>query len=113
MLLQNRVWILGGDLLNVHAARGGCHEDGLAFGAIDENAKVQFFVDRQRFFDQQAAHDAALGAGLVRYQFHSEHLAREFAGFVHRLGDLHAAALAAASSMNLRLDHYSARARVE
>ncbi len=107
VLLQNRVGILGSDLLDLHAAGGRSHEHRLAFGAIDQNAEIKFFLDGQRFFDQQAAHDAAFGAGLMRDQLHAQHLAGEIGGLVHRLGDLHAAAFAAASGVDLRLHHDS------
>jgi hypothetical protein len=59
------------------------------------------------------AHDSAFRAGLVRDQFHAQHLSGEVSGFVHRLGDLYATALAAAAGVNLRLDHDAGRARVE
>ena len=107
VLFQNRVRIFGGDLLDLHAARGRRHENRLALGAVDQDAEVKFFLDGQRFFDQQPAHDAALGTGLVRHQFHAQHFAGEFAGLVHRLGDLDAAALAAAAGVDLRFDYDS------
>ena len=71
-------------------------------GAVEHDAEIQFARDRQRLFDQQALHFLALGTGLVRDQLHAEHLGGELAGFFGRLGDLHAAAFAAASSVNLR-----------
>ena len=113
VLLQNRVGIFRRDLLDIHATRGRCHEHRLALGAVDQNSQIKFFLDGQRFFDQQAAHDAAFGAGLVRDQLHAQHLGGELAGFVHRLGDLYAAALAAASGMDLRLDDNSGCAGIE
>ena len=78
---------------DLHAARGGCHEDRLAFGAVNKDSQIKFFLDGQRLFDKQPAHDAPLGTGLVGDQFHAEHLAGQLTGFVHRLGDLDAAAL--------------------
>ena len=110
VLLENFFGGFGGYLLDIHAARGRGHEDGLAFGAIDEDSEIEFFFDRQSFFDQQAAHDAAFGPGLVRDQSHAEHFGGEFAGFVHRFGDLDPAALAAASGMDLRFDDNAGRA---
>ena len=113
MLLQNRVRIFRSDLLDLHPACRRRHEDGLALGAVDQNAQVQFLLDGQRLFDEQAAHDAALGPGLMRHQFHAQHFGGEVAGFVHRFGDLHPTALAATAGVNLRLDHHSACARIQ
>ncbi len=113
VLFQNCVGIFRRDLLDFHAARSRCHENRLALGTVDQNSEIEFFFDGQRFFDQKAAYDAAFGAGLVRDQFHAQHFGGEVAGFVHRLGDLHAAALAAATSVDLRLDHHSAGAGIE
>jgi len=52
---------------------------------------------------QQAAHEAALGTGLVRTR--SRDLAGEVAQLIHRFRDLDAAALAAAAGVDLRLHH--------
>ena len=54
-------------------------KDRLAFAAIDEDAEIEFLLDRQGFFDQQAAHDAAFGAGLVRDERHAEDFAGKLA----------------------------------
>ena len=86
---------------------------GLPSRAVDQNSQIKFFLDRQRLFNQQPAHDAALGAGLMRHQLHAQHLVGEIARLAHRLGDLHAAAFAASAGMNLRLDHHAGRAGVE
>ena len=113
MLLQNRVGIFRRDLLDFHSTRGRRHEYRLALGAVHQNAQVKFLLDGQCLFDQQAAHDAALRTGLMRHQLHAQHFGGEFAGFVHRLGDLYAAALAAATGVDLRFDHDSGGARTE
>ncbi len=51
---------------------------------------------------EQALDLLALGTGLMRDQLHAQHLVGEIGSFFRRLGDLHAAAFAAASGMNLR-----------
>ena len=107
VLLQNRIRIFRRDLLNLHPARRRRHEHRLALGAVHQNSQVEFLLDGQRLFDQQPPHDATFRPGLVRHQLHAQHFGREIAGLVHRLGDLHAAALAAAAGMNLRLHHHS------
>ncbi len=81
-----------------------------AGGAVEHDAEIKFFIDRQAFFDQQHAHFAALGAGLMRDQFHAEHLLRDLACFVGDLGKLDAAAFAAAARVNLRFDDDDIRA---
>ncbi len=65
---------------------------------------VQFLLDVGAFLDQQAAHFLAFRAGLVRDQLHAEDLVRVFAHLIQRLGNLDAAALAAAAGVDLRLD---------
>ena len=47
---------------------------GLPLRAVEHDAEVEFALDGQRLFDQQALHDAAFGAGLVRDQRHAEDL---------------------------------------
>jgi hypothetical protein len=49
----------------------------------------------------------------VRHQFHAQNLAGKFARLIHRFGELHAAALAASTGVDLRLHHDSGRARVQ
>ena len=53
----------------------------------------------------EAAHFLAFGTGLVRLELHAEDFAGQLFHLVNRLGDLHAAALAAAAGVDLRLDH--------
>ena len=77
--LQDQLGRLRGDLFDVHAARGRGHEHGLALHAVEHDAEVEFALDRQRLFDQQALHDAAFGAGLVRDQRHAQDLVGDLA----------------------------------
>ena len=107
VFLEMACGILRGDLLDFHAARGRRHKHRLAFRAIDHDAQIKFVLDGQRLFDQQPAHDAAFRPGLVRDQRHAEHLAGQLAGLFHRLGDLHAAAFAAAAGVDLRFHHHA------
>ncbi len=81
--------------------------------AVEHDAEIQLARDGQRLFDQQALHLLALGPGLVRDQLHPEDFARQLAGFFSRLGQLDAAALAAASGVNLRLDDNAGCALVQ
>ena len=77
---------------------------GLPLRAIQHDAEIQLSCDRQRLFHQQALHDAAFGAGLVRHQPHAQHLFRDLDGFGCVLGNLDAAAFSAPAGMNLRFD---------
>ena len=57
-----------------------------------------------RLLDEQALDQLAARAGLVRDQVHAEDLLRGLARGRRALDDLHAAALAAAARVDLRLD---------
>ena len=74
------------------------------------DAQIQLALDLEPFLDEHASDLPALGAGLVRDERHADHLLREPLGFVGRLGQLDAAALAAAAGMDLRLDDDDAAA---
>ena len=76
-------------------------------GAVEDDAEVEFAGDGKSLFDQQAAHLLALGTGLVGHQLHAENFSGQFSGFVVALGQFHAAALATASGVDLRLDYHS------
>ena len=101
----------GGHFLDVHAAGGARHHDGLAGRAIEHEAQVQLARHLQAFFDQDTAHDAAVGPGLVCHERHAEHVARDAFGIVGRACELHPAAFAAAPGVNLRLDDDHAAAQ--
>ena len=70
-----------------------------------DHAEVELARDVDALLDEQALDLLALGAGLVRDQLHAEDLRGACLGVVARLGDLDAAALAAAAGVDLRLDH--------
>ena len=67
--------------------------------------EVQLAVDGRGLFDQQPLHLLALRAGLVGHQRHAENVLGVQLGVLAGAGHFHAAALAAASGVNLRLDH--------
>ena len=78
--------------------------------AVERDAEVKFLVDRQPFLDQKRLNDAAFGPGLMRYERHPEDLRSELLSLSRRFGKLHAAALSAASGVDLCLndDHVGA-----
>ena len=80
--------------------------------AIEQNGKVNFARDVDRFRDEHLVDDAPGGAGLMRDQRLAEHFAGDVARFVRRFDQVDAAfesvrerPLAAAAGMNLRLHH--------
>ena len=93
-----------GDGLDVHPAFARAHERDRLRGTIGQHREVVLFLDVGAFLDEEAAHLLAFGAGLMRLQLHAEDLAGVLRDVVQRLGDLDAAALAAPSGMDLRLD---------
>ncbi len=113
VLLDDRVRIFRRNLFDLHATRRRRHEHVASVAAVEHDAEIQLARDGQRLFDQQTLHLLALGPGLVRDQRHAEHLGGNLSGLLHRLGDLHAAALATPAGVNLRLDYNSGCAIVE
>ena len=103
-LLEDLLRVLGGDLLDLHAAFGRRHDDDAAGAAVDDHAEVELARDVDALLDEQALDHLALGPGLVRDELHAEDLLRRLARVGGALGDLHAAALAAAAGVDLRLD---------
>ena len=109
-LLEDGFGSLGGDLFNLHAAGLRGHEDQLAGGAVEHDAEIKLAVDGRGFFNQQPLHLLALRAGLVGDELHAEDVLGVQFGVFAGFGDFDAAALAAASGMNLRLDDDAGRA---
>ena len=108
--LLDQVRRLLGDLLDLHAALGAGHHDGAAGRPVDDDAEVELLGHLEAFLDEHARDDAAFGAGLVRDQRHADDGLGELLGLVGRLGELDAAALAAAAGVDLRLDDDGAAA---
>src|SRR5688572_29537917 len=103
VLAENLLRFPGRDLFDVYAAGSAGDDDGRCRRAIDEDAEIELAVDVEPFLDEYAADLLAFGAGLMRDQRHADHLLRELFDLVDRFGNLHAAALAAATSVNLCL----------
>ena len=107
-LPQDRVGIRLGHVLDVHAARARCHQEGAFGGAVQGHAQVELPVDFQGFLDQHLAHLLAFGAGLVGHQLHAQDLTGQPFRLARTRSHLDAAALAATAGVNLRLDHAAA-----
>src|SRR5207244_3760323 len=80
--------------------------------AVEHDAEVELLVDGEALFDEERAHLAPLGAGLVRDKVHPEYLRGQLLRLVGALRDLDAAALAAPAGMDLRLDDNYVRAQL-
>ena len=94
-----------GDVLDLHATLGGGDEGDAARVAIEHRAQVHLGHHLEALLDVEALHLLAFGAGLVRDQLHAEDLLGGGARIRGpALRDLHAAALAAATGVDLRLD---------
>ena len=93
-----------GDFLDVHAAFAGGHQRHLLRRAVGDHRNVVFLLDVGAVLDQQPAHFLAQRAGLVRDQLHAQDLAGQRLDLVDRAGQLDAAALAAATGVDLGLD---------
>src|SRR5262245_38343959 len=106
VFLQNLFGGLGRDLLDVHAAGGRGHEDQLRDRAIEQHSQIELLFDFQTLFDEQRAHGAAFGTGLMRDQIHSDHLFGQVVNVFHRAREFDAASLAAPASMDLRFDDH-------
>ena len=110
VFLVNTLGSLFGNRLDLHAAVLARHDDGPAGRAIDDDAEVELARNRQALLDEQPRYFAAVGAGLVRDERHAVDLTRQLVGFGRVRGELHAAALAAPASVNLRFDDDGAAA---
>ena len=93
-----------GHFFDVHAAFGRSHQDDFLGHAVGDQRNVQFLFDVGAFFHQQAVDFLAFGAGLVRDQLHAHDLVSVFFDLFDRFCHFHAAALAAATCVDLRLD---------
>src|SRR5262249_50589084 len=106
VFLQNLFGGPGRDLLDVHAAGGRGHEDQLRDSAVEQHSQIELLFDFQTLFDEQRAHGGAFGTGLMRDQFHSDHLFGQVVNVFHRAREFAAASLAAPASVDLRFDDH-------
>ena len=93
-----RLRLGGGNLLDLHAALAGGHREERPVGAIQQERRVVLLCDVARLLDQDLVDRVALDV-------HAEDLARLGLRVVGSVGDLDAAGLAAATGLDLRLDH--------
>jgi hypothetical protein len=72
---------------------------------VNEQREVKLLRDRGAFLDIKTTHETTLGACLVGDERHAKHTRRFGFYGVDGLHDLHAAALAAATGMDLGFHH--------
>ena len=102
---DERVGLLLGDRLDLHAALlRGEHADALLL-PVENEAEVELFFERVGDLDVDALDGLALGARLVRDERPAEHALGGLAHLVVGLAELDAAGLAARAGVDLRLDH--------
>jgi hypothetical protein len=106
--LEDCVGVLGGDLLDLHAAELRGHHRRETFAAVEDHTEVELTIDRQGLLDEHGANQLALGPGLLGDQGHSQDLIRQRDRLVRVVGQLDAAALAAAAGVDLGLHYHPA-----
>src|ERR1019366_3650116 len=72
--------------------------------AVEDEAQIELARHLQPLLDEHARDDAPVGAGLMGDERHADHVAGDPLGLVRRAGELDAAALAAATRVDLLLD---------
>ncbi len=92
-----RLGALDGELFDLHAALDAAERQVRAVGAIEQHREVVLLVDAGALGDHDALDDVALDV-------EAEDGLRRLVRLIGGLGDLHAARLAAASGLHLRLD---------
>ncbi|MFB0493472.1 hypothetical protein ABIE45_006058 [Methylobacterium sp. OAE515] len=102
--LDQRVRLLGGDLLDIHAAAlTGDDPDALGL-PVQHVAEIELALERVGGLDVDALHRLALGAGLVGDEALAEEVLGGVADLVVGPAQLDAAGLAAGAGVDLRLD---------
>ena len=96
--------VLLGHFFNVHAAFGRGHEDDALQRAVDQGRHIQLAGNGAGLFHPHAVDGQTLGVGLLGDQARADHLAGRIFHGIEALDELHAAGLAAAAGMHLRLD---------
>jgi hypothetical protein len=95
----------GSNLLDVDATGGRTHEDHRLVRTVDQRTEVKLLLDVGSFCDQHGIDRQCPATGLVGLDGHAQH-ALGFGPHVVQAGhQLHAACLAAATGMDLGLDH--------
>ena len=92
-----RLGLLDGELLDLHAALAGGHREVRAVGAVQQHREVVLLGDRGGRRDHHAVHGVALDV-------HAEDLRGDLLGLLDGRRQLDAAGLAAAAGLDLRLD---------
>ena len=105
-LAYDRLRLAGRQILDVHAAARGGHQDGASQRSIDRHGHVHLAtaLEIKPFFDQQTPHHSAFGPCLLRNETRPQQVARVGLDLGERAREPHASAFAAAPGVDLRLD---------
>ena len=113
--------MLGGDLLDLHAAFGRGDNREAAGGAVEKHGEIELAPDIAAFFNIEPFDFLAGWAGLLGDQHVAQHVARVLADLFDRLADAHAALAvgvvgeapgAAAASVDLGFHHIDGTAQL-
>jgi hypothetical protein len=102
---ENLLRRMGGDFLDVDAARGRRDEGNAALLTVEHEAQVDLARDFRTGLDVHAPDRQTLGTRLPRDQALSDHRRRGRAHGIEILRELDATRLAASAGVHLRLDH--------
>src|SRR5690606_9024404 len=94
-----------GGLLGVHAAFARRYHGHLLGATVGHDGQVVFLLDGCAIFNTETADRLSFGTGLVRVELHAQDPASQAPDVVQGLGNLHTAPLAAATGVDLGLDH--------
>lgn len=102
---KDALWRARGHLFNVHAAVGRGHDRQALCAPVQHYGQVQLTGNVRALFYPDLMDLFAFWAGLVRHQLHAQNVSGSGLHRVQTFADLHAAALATAAGVDLRLDH--------
>jgi len=97
---------LGGYFFDVHPTRFTRHEHDLGGSAIGKHTQIELLLNGQTLFHQQLLDHLALGTRLMGDQGHAKDLLSVIFDLITILRQLDATTLAAATGMDLSLNHH-------
>jgi len=98
------LWVVCGDLFDIHAAFGADQQRGAMVAAVDSQSDVEFLLDIGQFFDEHLLHGCALRPGLRRDQVGRQHSLGCFLGFFRATHQLNATGFAPSTGVYLCLN---------
>jgi hypothetical protein len=96
-LANDRGWILGGDLFNLHAASGGGHDEHATCGAVNQCGEIDLADDRGGWRNEHTSHGKILNG-------EGENCCGGCLGLCRARGELDSARLPSPADKDLRLN---------